>query len=319
MTAPEPPFPEQVLRHQPLARFTAARLGGPADYLYIAKDPGFRETLAVLRIAWSHGLPVAVIGGGANVLVADKGIRGLTVINRATQISHETCGSDIHVSASSGANLIRLVRYCQERGFEGMEWAIAVPGTVGGAVVNNAGAHGGDMANTLRKALIFESGQGKTWYDLEELNYAYRYSELKARADTRFFVMKAVFQLKKAQPAAILRRMNEFSDYRKRTQPPGASLGSIFKNPPGDYAGAADRGCKSQGLSHWRCSSVPGPRQLLCQHRRKRQRQRLLPANRSGARTRRRHLWNAIGTRDSDPRRMGLILPASLIAPYFEQ
>ena len=237
MTAPEPPFPEQVLRHQPLARFTAARLGGPADYLYIAKDPGFHETLAVLRIAWSHGLPVAVIGGGANVLVADKGIRGLTVINRATQISHETCGSDIHVSASSGANLIRLVRYCQERGFEGMEWAIAVPGTVGGAVVNNAGAHGSDMANTLRKALIFESGQGETWYDLEELNYAYRYSELKARADTRFFVMKAVFQLKRAQPAAILRRMNEFSDYRKRTQPPGASLGSIFKNPPGDYAG----------------------------------------------------------------------------------
>jgi len=248
MTAPDPPFPEQVLRHQPLARFTAARLGGPADYLYIAKDPGFHETLAVLRIAWSYGLPVTVIGGGANVLVADKGIRGLTVINRATQISHETCGEDAFVSASSGANLIRLVRYCQERGFTGMEWAIAVPGTVGGAVVNNAGAHGGDMANTLRKALVFESGQGETWYDLGDLNYAYRYSALKARADTRFFVMKAVFQLKRAQPPAILRRMNEFSDYRRRTQPPGASLGSIFKNPPGDYAGRLIEAAKLKGF-----------------------------------------------------------------------
>jgi len=248
MTAPAPPFPQQVLRHQPLARFTAARLGGPADYLYIAKDPGFHETLAVLRTAWSYSLPVTVIGGGANVLVADKGIRGLTIVNRATQISHQACGDDILVSASSGANLIRLVRYCQERGFEGMEWAIAVPGTVGGAVVNNAGAHGGDMASALRKALIFESEQGETWYDLEDLNYAYRYSALKTRADARFFVMKAVFQMKRAQPAAILRRMNQFSDYRRRTQPPGASLGSIFKNPPGDYAGRLIEAANLKGL-----------------------------------------------------------------------
>ncbi len=237
MTAPAPPFPKQVQRHQPLAKYTAARLGGPADYLYIAKEPGFGETLSVLRIAWSYGLPVTVIGGGANVLVADKGVRGLTVINRATQICHEASGSDILVSASSGSNLIRLVRYCQERGFGGLEWAIAVPGTVGGAVVNNAGAHGGDMASSLRKALVYEARQGETWYDLADLKYAYRYSELKVRADKRFFIMQAVFQLSRAQPAAILQRMNDYSDYRKRTQPPGASLGSIFKNPPGDYAG----------------------------------------------------------------------------------
>lgn len=247
MTAPAPPFPEQVRRHQPLARFTAARLGGPADFLYIAKDPGYQEALAVLRTAWSYRLPVTVIGGGANVLVADKGIRGLTIINRATQLCHQIRGDDSLVSASSGANLIRLARYCQERGFAGMEWAIAVPGTVGGAVVNNAGAHGGDVANTLRKALIFEPEPGATWYDAEDLNYAYRYSALKARADARFFVMKAVFQLKRAQPAAILRRMNQYSDYRRRTQPPGASLGSIFKNPPGDYAGRLIEAAKLKG------------------------------------------------------------------------
>lgn len=237
MTAPEPPFPEQVQRHQPLAKFTAARLGGPADYLYIAKNPGFQEALAVLRIAWSAGLPVTIIGGGANVLVADKGIRGLTIVNRASRISHETCGEAAFVSASSGANLIRLVRYCLDHGITGMEWAIAVPGTVGGAVVNNAGAHGGDMATTLRKALVFDSGPGETWYDVNDLHYAYRSSELKTRANDRFFVMEAVFQLNCERPAAILQRMTRFSDYRRRTQPPGASLGSIFKNPPGDYAG----------------------------------------------------------------------------------
>ncbi len=253
MTAPVPPFPKQVQRHQPLAKYTSARLGGPADFLYIAKDSDYRETLSVLRIAWAYGLPLTVIGGGANVLVADKGIRGLTVINRATRISHEASGGDILVSASSGSNLIRLVRYCQERGFGGLEWAISVPGTVGGAVVNNAGAHGSDIASALVKARLFEASQGETWLDLAALNYAYRYSALKARADKGFFVMEALFRLEKAQPAAIQRRMQAFSDYRKRTQPPGASLGSIFKNPPGDYAG---RLIEAAGLKGYRIGAA---------------------------------------------------------------
>lgn len=248
MIAPDPPFPEQVQRHQPLARFTAARLGGPADYLYIAKEPDYRETLAILRIAWARGLPVTIIGGGANILIADKGIRGLTIINRAAQITHEICDRDVFVTASSGANLIRLVRYCQERGIGGMEWAIAVPGTVGGAVVNNAGAHGSDMAGAVLKTLIFDRTAGETWYDVADLNYAYRHSELKSREDRQYFVMKTIFGLQRAPPDSVSRRMNEFSDYRKRTQPPGASLGSIFKNPPGDYAGRLIEAANMKGF-----------------------------------------------------------------------
>ena len=248
MTAPEPPFPEQVQRQQPLARYTAARLGGPADYLYVAKDPDYQETLAILRMAWARDMPVTIIGGGANVLVADNGIRGLTIINRATQITHKILDGEIRLRASSGINLIRLVRYCQEHGLAGMEWAIAVPGTVGGAVVNNAGAHGGDLAGTLRKTQIFEATQGETWYDTGDLGYQYRHSILKSRADMQFFVMTAVFNLQQAAPAAISQRMNEYSEYRKRTQPPGASLGSIFKNPPGDYAGRLIEAANMKGF-----------------------------------------------------------------------
>lgn len=232
----ELPFMEKAQRQQALARYTAARLGGAADYLYIAKDPSFDETRTVLQQAWHHDMPVTIIGGGANILVSDKGIRGLTIINRASQLAAGQGGGCLEVSAASGTNLIRLARYCQELGCTGMEWAIAVPGTVGGAVVSNAGAHGADISASLQHILVCEPG-GTRRVHVEELDYDYRYSRLKARKDRRFMVLQASFRLEKDDPKSIQARMDEYNIWRKQTQPPGASLGSIFKNPPGDYAG----------------------------------------------------------------------------------
>ncbi len=239
------PVIDQLPRGQSLARFTAARLGGPADYLYNAKDPSYQDLLSLLDQAWGRGLPVTVIGGGANILIADAGIRGLTIINRAGRIWQDRPGL---VSASSGANLIRLTRYCYEHGLSGMEWAIAVPGTVGGAVVNNAGAHGGDIAGVLQRTMVYEAGK-EVWHDAASLDYAYRHSRLKQRDDRRFFVMRAEFCFERDEPARILRRMDEYNAYRRRTQPPGASLGSIFKNPPGDYAGRLIEAAGLKGYS----------------------------------------------------------------------
>ena len=224
-------------KRQRLARYTAARLGGPADYLYIANDPAYSDALCLLRLAWRREMDVTVIGGGANVLVSDAGIRGLTIINRAAEISQKDEGDEAIVTASSGTNLIRLARYCQENGLAGMEWAIAVPGTVGGAVVNNAGAHGGDIAGSLSRTKILQASQGQRWFETKDMRYGYRHSWLKARGDRRFFVMSAEFRFDRDEPEAIRRRMELNNDYRRRSQPPGASLGSIFKNPPGDYAG----------------------------------------------------------------------------------
>jgi len=238
---------------QSLARYTAARLGGPADYLYIAQDPDYDEALKLLRRAWRLGIDVTVIGGGANVLVSDAGIRGLTVINRATRIDQADRGDMAEVVVSSGANLIRLSRYCQEKGLTGMEWAIAVPGTVGGAVVNNAGAHGGDIASGLARAQIIEADGGAHWLSVEEMDYAYRHSRLKQRADGRFFVTRARFLLGRDDPKRIQERMDHNNEYRRRTQPPGASLGSIFKNPPGAFAG---RLIEAAGLKGARVGSV---------------------------------------------------------------
>lgn len=234
---------------QSLARYTAARLGGPADYLYIAKDPEYRDTLDLLRLAWGRGLDVTVIGGGANVLVSDAGIRGLTVINRAARIESEDTVDKALITVSSGTSLIRLSRYCQEKGLSGMEWAIAVPGTVGGAVVNNAGAHDSDIARTIERALVYEAERGDCWYVTEDLEYAYRHSRLKQRSDRRYFVKWAQFLLRRDDPNLIQARMDHNNDYRRRTQPPGASLGSIFKNPPGDHAGRLIEAAGLKGLS----------------------------------------------------------------------
>lgn len=244
------PFGDKAQTDQPLARYTAARLGGPADYLYMTKDPDLADAKALLRQAWDHDIPATIIGGGANILVSDKGIRGLTIINRAGQLGHD--GGDC-VTAASGASLIRLARYCQRIGRRGLEWAIAVPGTVGGAVVNNAGAHGAELSDVLHHALVYEAEGGARCYGAAELDYDYRHSWLKSRGDQRFMVLQACFRLEKDEPTSIQARMNQYNAYRRQTQPPGASLGSIFKNPPSDYAG---RLIEAAGLKGYRIGDV---------------------------------------------------------------
>ncbi|MEO1286600.1 MAG: UDP-N-acetylmuramate dehydrogenase [Chloroflexota bacterium] len=218
-----------------LAKYTASRLGGTADWLYIAKN-SLEELAQVVQTAWDDNLPVRVIGGGANILVSDAGVRGLVVVNRVSEISYGNWHDGRTVSASAGTGLLRLARDCAENGIAGMEWAIGVPGTVGGAVVNNAGAHGDDMAASVADVVVLERSGAKL-YSNAEMHYNYRTSMLKARDDRQFVVLQVNFILPYDDPEAIKARMTEFNTYRKRTQPSGATLGSIFKNPDGDYAG----------------------------------------------------------------------------------
>lgn len=230
------PYADHLLKDEPLARYTAARLGGSADWLYVAKD-STDELVTVVKAAWEQGIPVRVLGGGANVLVSNKGVRGLVVINDVSQITFGDWHDGRNVSVTGGTGMTVLARKCQSNGLAGLEWMASVPGTVGGAVVNNAGAHGGDVAETLCEAVVLDATRGPQLLTCEDLQYGYRTSSLKARSDRRFLVLVAQFALRKDEPQAILERMEHFVAYRKQTQPPGASLGSIFKNPPGDYAG----------------------------------------------------------------------------------
>jgi UDP-N-acetylmuramate dehydrogenase len=246
---------EAVGTAQPLARHTALRIGGPADLLAVAENVG--ELRQAVVLARDHGVPCLVLGGGSNVLVSDGGVRGLVVLNRARTVTFaapedsppQREGSrEGRVQAESGASLSRLARQCVARDWAGLEWAAGIPGTVGGAVVGNAGAWGGDIANTLIQATILEPGGAVVEWPVERLAYGYRTSILKQALAARgrrsgeagapqAVVLAAEFALQAGERPALEARVAGIAARRKATQPPGATCGSVFKNPAGDYAG----------------------------------------------------------------------------------
>jgi UDP-N-acetylmuramate dehydrogenase len=233
-------------RNEPLSKHTTARIGGPADLLIELRTTD--ELVAVAQRADAMGLPYLVLGGGANVLVSDAGVRGLVIVNRAREVKFNVRGSKARVEVDSGVMLTTLARDCIERGLAGMEWAINVPGTVGGGVVGNAGAHGADIAGNLNLARIMRRGQPPEYWTPRQLQFGYRTSALKRYAPTdRPIVLSATFDLKLDYRANLERRANEFIAKRKATQPPGASIGSMFKNPEGDYAGRLIEACGLKG------------------------------------------------------------------------
>lgn len=226
---------DRLLQNEPLAKYTAARLGGPAEWLYVARE-SVDELAEVVTMAWAEAMPVRVLGGGANVLVSDAGVRGLVVINRVSEVKLGDWHDGRTLSATSGVAMTTLANRCLAQGLSGMEWAVSVPGTLGGAIVNNAGAHGADMRDSVADVVVLEP-TGPKRYSVDDFAYDYRHSVLKAREDKRFLVLLATLILPADDPEKIQAKMAEFRRLRKSTQPPGASLGSIFKNPPGDYAG----------------------------------------------------------------------------------
>jgi UDP-N-acetylmuramate dehydrogenase len=190
---------------------------------------------AVLRL-WDMKVPFQVVGAGSNVLVSDAGIRGVVLLNQARNIKIDAHSSAPTVWAESGANLGGVSRQVVLRGLSGLEWAGTVPGTVGGAVYGNAGAYGGDMAASLQMAEILHPIEGRLNWTVERLEYTYRSSSLK-RSAGQCVVLAARFNLNYSEQDTVQARMDEFSAHRRQTQPPGASMGSMFKNPPGDFAG----------------------------------------------------------------------------------
>jgi len=218
---------------QPLALHTTLRVGGPADLLVEAK------TLAALEravgLAAQFGVPCRVLGSGANLLVSDAGVRELVVLNRAKSVSF----SAGYVRAESGAALAQVARRSVSCGLSGLEWAVGIPGTMGGAVVGNAGAWGGDIAGSMLSAAVLEAEGIAGEWTVRHFGFDYRTSVLKQQpgAGRRAVVLAASFRLKEAERGALEARVADIQSRRRATQPSGASCGSVFKNPPGDYAG----------------------------------------------------------------------------------
>ena len=246
-------FGERVQRFVSLGRYTAARIGGAADWLITVESADdLAETASQL---WGLEIPFLILGGGSNVLVSDAGVREVVILNKARHIQFDLQSSPPMTCAESGVNFGLLARQAANRGLSGLEWAAGVPGTVGGAVYGNAGAHGSDIAATLQMAEILhrtEYGiQRKNW-SVEHFEFSYRSSLLKINKEDAV-ILSASFGLQTGNPEMILAQMDEYSTYRRITQPPGASMGSMFKNPPGDYAG---RLIEAAGLKGTRIGGV---------------------------------------------------------------
>jgi UDP-N-acetylmuramate dehydrogenase len=245
-------FGDKVKENVPLAPYTSARIGGPAD-IFITAD-GIAELARIVKCLWKLEMPFRLLGGGSNVLVSDKGVRGVVVMNRAKAVKFHADrprGDQPSVTVESGVVFSNLANRCGAKGLAGLEWAATVPGTIGGAVYGNAGAFGGDMAGNLIWAeLLTENGPER--FNVEQMGYGYRTSVLK-RGELEAVVLLAELSLKNSIREEVTVKIQQFSAHRKATQPPGASMGSMFKNPPGDYAG---RLIESAGLKGTRIGNA---------------------------------------------------------------
>ena len=223
---------DKVRENVSLAPYTSARIGGPADVLITAESAD--ELARTIKLLWKLDLEYIMLGGGSNVLVSDRGVRGVVVLNRAKGVRFHT-GDEPSVTAESGVIFSNLANRCAAKGLGGLEWAATVPGTIGGAVYGNAGAFGGDMTgNLIWTELLTETGREK--YTPEQMGYGYRTSILK-RAELDAVVLSAELRLTNSTKEEVTVKIEQFGAHRKATQPPGASMGSMFKNPNGDYAG----------------------------------------------------------------------------------
>jgi UDP-N-acetylmuramate dehydrogenase len=223
---------DKVKENISLAPYTSARIGGSADILITAESAD--ELARIIKLLQKQEIDYFILGGGSNVLVSDTGVRGVVVLNRAKGVRFHI-GDEPSVTVESGVIFSNLANRCAAKGLAGLEWAGTVPGTIGGAVYGNAGAFGGDMAGNLIWAeLLTENGREKM--TAEQMGYGYRTSILK-RGELDAIVLCAELKLRNSTKEAVSTTIEQFGAHRKATQPPGASMGSMFKNPNGDYAG----------------------------------------------------------------------------------
>ncbi|MDQ3227600.1 MAG: UDP-N-acetylmuramate--L-alanine ligase [Chloroflexota bacterium] len=232
----------KIHRDSPMRLHTTWRIGGPADFLVRAATPD--DLLAALAWGRDEGLPVTVIGGGSNLLVGNAGIRGLVVLARtpgeraAHLVAVDDLGDAVRLRVAAQAPLSWTGRYAAERGWSGMDWGVGLPGTIGGATVNNAGAHGTEQIDHLERVVVFNDGGEIEEKPAAWLEAAYRHTIIKAAPRPRpWTVLAAVMVLPKGDPVALVRLADEHAAFRKLTQPTGACAGSTFANPPGDFAG----------------------------------------------------------------------------------
>lgn len=222
---------EKVLLDEPMKKHTTFRVGGPADYFLIPSS--LEEVVGIVKLCEKEKVPYYIVGNGSNLLVSDKGYRGVA-IQLYKNMSNVRI-KDAKIYAQAGASLAKIAGVAQENGLAGFEFAAGIPGTLGGACVMNAGAYGGEMKDVLLEVRALTKSGELITISGENLELGYRTSIFARKG---FIVLEAVLQLERGEPELIKARMKELKDLRASKQPlEYPSAGSTFKRPQGFFAG----------------------------------------------------------------------------------
>lgn len=219
-----------IFMEEPMKKHTTFRVGGPADVLV---QPDETALAAVLGLCRQYHVPYSFIGNGSNLLVGDKGIRGVVIEMTEPMGNIEVHGTQI--TAQAGAMLSKIANTAASNGLGGMEFAAGIPGSVGGAVVMNAGAYGGEMKDIIEKVYVLDENGAQLELDRDALDLGYRHSCI---PDKKYIVTKVVLELVPRNEAEIRSEMKELNEKRAEKQPlQYPSAGSTFKRPEGYFAG----------------------------------------------------------------------------------
>lgn len=234
LTKLEEIFGERLQQNVQMTNYTTTRVGGPVTGMISINSA--REMEFALTNIWELNVPYHILGSGSNLLISDSGYDGIVLHNRSHNVKVNTKVDPPLVTAESGASLGQVAQLASRRGVSGFEWANSIPGTVGGAVYGNAGAHGSDISQMLQSALVLTREDGTRLLSNEDMGYQYRSSQFK-RERKNVTILEATFVGQKADPEDCMNLLHELTEKRRKTQPVGPSFGSTFKNPAGNFAG----------------------------------------------------------------------------------
>lgn len=237
-------LPQVELRfHEPLAKHTSFRIGGPAEVMAFPKTE--EELSQILKVSKELDMKWVILGAGTNVLAPDEGLGGLVICLKDCMNGMEPLEGE-RIRVMSGVTMSRAAVFASKLGLSGMEFAHGIPGTVGGGVYMNAGAYGGEIGKICESVTVMDR-QGRTrTLSREEMGFSYRHSVLE---DTGDIVLSAVFHLTRDTPEGVMGRMKELLSKRSASQPLDLpSAGSAFKRPAAGYAAALIDGAGLKGF-----------------------------------------------------------------------
>ena len=237
-------YSDDVRRDEPMRKHTTFRVGGPADFFVSVKNKD--ALVEVLSFLHENKVPYFLLGNGSNLLVSDAGYRGV-ILQLTDELAQITFDGET-VRAGAGVQLMRLAAQAAERSLSGLEFASGIPGTLGGAIVMNAGAYGGEMVQVVESVDIFFPGEGIWTFMGEEMQFGYRHSILKEKEGV---VLSVVLRLHFGEKETIIDKIADLKEQRRTKQPlEYASAGSTFKRPEGAFAGKliSDAGLKGYAI-----------------------------------------------------------------------